>query len=223
MAGSATPPTPGFPRIWGKSAEEYIPPSAQAALVLLVVFLLGLVVGRSLTSTPSLSSTERSPSQRLDLNRASANELMLLPGVGEALARQIEDHRQQHGPFRRLEDVTRVPGMGPATLERIQPHIYLSQTIRHETSRPAFPTSPGIDSPTPLGRISLNHASPEELQKLPGIGPVLSRRIVEYREKRQFQSIEEIRKVPGIGPKTFEKIKPFLTVKTGLDSRVFHD
>lgn len=55
--------------------------------------------------------------------------------------------------------------------------------------------------------ISINTASLEQLQTLPGIGPSLASRIIEYRQERSFQSIEEIKNVKGIGDKLFEKIK----------------
>jgi competence ComEA-like helix-hairpin-helix protein len=76
--------------------------------------------------------------------------------------------------------------------------------------------------PSPQGRrpkaekkkIDLNSASASQLELLPQIGPVLSQRIIHYREtKGQFQKIEDLLKVPGIGPKTFDKIKDLITVR----------
>jgi competence protein ComEA len=63
-------------------------------------------------------------------------------------------------------------------------------------------------------KIDLNSASASELELLPQIGPVLSQRIINYRNtKGKFQKIEDVMKVSGIGLKTFEKIKDFITVK----------
>jgi competence protein ComEA len=62
--------------------------------------------------------------------------------------------------------------------------------------------------------IDLNQATAAELQLLPGVGPALSRRIVEHREaKGEFARIEDVMQVSGIGPKTFEAIKDYLTVE----------
>jgi competence ComEA-like helix-hairpin-helix protein len=62
--------------------------------------------------------------------------------------------------------------------------------------------------------IDLNRATADELQLLPGVGPALSKRIVEYREaKGDFARIEDIMQVSGIGPKTFEAIRDYLTVE----------
>ncbi|MCR4432453.1 MAG: helix-hairpin-helix domain-containing protein, partial [Caldiserica bacterium] len=63
-------------------------------------------------------------------------------------------------------------------------------------------------------KININTASAKELESLPGIGPVLAQRIVDYRaQKGGFKSIEEIKEVSGIGDKRFEAIKDLITVK----------
>lgn len=56
----------------------------------------------------------------LDLNRATAKELQELPGIGPVLAMRIVSWREAHGPFRRVEDLLAVPGIGPKTLERLR-------------------------------------------------------------------------------------------------------
>lgn len=50
----------------------------------------------------------------VDLNRADAEALASLPGIGPAKARAIVAWRVEHGPFRSMESLTGVPGIGPA-------------------------------------------------------------------------------------------------------------
>lgn len=63
--------------------------------------------------------------QRIPINSATAAQLEGLPLIGEKRARDIVSYRQAHGPFRRLEDLLLVPGIGPATLERLRDKITL--------------------------------------------------------------------------------------------------
>lgn len=61
--------------------------------------------------------------------------------------------------------------------------------------------------------ININTASLEELDGLPGIGPTIAQRIIDYREENgPFQVIDDIMNVSGVGPSTFEQIKDLITV-----------
>lgn len=62
--------------------------------------------------------------------------------------------------------------------------------------------------------ININTATQSELESLSGIGPAYAKAIIQYRlENGPFEKIEEIQEVKGIGPVTFEKIRPFITVR----------
>ncbi len=60
---------------------------------------------------------------RIDINEATWVEWMQLEQIGEILARRIVADREQNGPFRSVEEVTRVKGIGPKTLETIRPWL----------------------------------------------------------------------------------------------------
>lgn len=59
----------------------------------------------------------------VNVNTAPAVELAQLPGLGPATAERIVEHRRAHGPFTSLEALLDVPGIGPATLDGMRPHL----------------------------------------------------------------------------------------------------
>jgi len=66
---------------------------------------------------------------------------------------------------------------------------------------------------TTVEKVNLNTATAEQLQAIPGIGPAMAKRVLEYRTKvGKFTKIEDILNVKGIGEKTFQKMKDRLTV-----------
>jgi len=70
----------------------------------------------------------------------------------------------------------------------------------------------GNEIVSPESRLDINQATAEQLEALPGIGPVLAQRIVSYRERQGgFKSTKELLNVSGIGPKRFETIRDLIT------------
>ncbi len=85
------------------------------------------------------------------------------------------------------------------------PAVTAAAETAPESTVPAAPAVPAI--------INLNAATAEQLQTLPGIGPVLSARIITYREKNGgFTTIGELMNVSGIGEKKLEEIWDLVTI-----------
>jgi competence protein ComEA len=62
-------------------------------------------------------------------------------------------------------------------------------------------------------RVDLNHATAADFDQLPGVGPVLAKRMVDYRKSvGRFHAVEDLRAVKGIGKKKLDQLKPFVTV-----------
>jgi len=209
------------------------PHSAQAATALLLALALGLLGwhvwnGQRWGSRPSELDLNASAG-RVDLNHADRAQLLQLPGVGEHAAERIEEYRLSHKGFHNVEELRQVHGVGPATLERLRPYIDADAEDVLEDGMDAAPAHKEAPpkSVKPAARkaanstkkgdalkepVDINHATATELQRLPGVGPAMSSRIILVRGQRPFQSVEELRRVPGIGAKTLEKLRPFVKV-----------
>ena len=90
----------------------------------MVAVALAVTAGQRLRRMPAGQSGEVAvPTVSLAINRATPAELTLLPGIGPALAGRIVDDREMHGSFASVEDLERVPGIGPATVRWIAPFV----------------------------------------------------------------------------------------------------
>ena len=87
--------------------------------------LVALAIGSA--AAPGFAAEESAGLQGVvNLNTATAEQLQLLPGVGEVRANAIVDLRKQNGGFKSLDDLEAVKGVGPAMMERLRPHITLT-------------------------------------------------------------------------------------------------
>ncbi len=112
------PPSP-----WLRRADQ----AAIGAVALVAIAAIGgywLVQGGA---SGRLIEIERAPRQtasfQLDINEADWPEFSQLPGIGETLARRIVESRAADGAFADLDELQRVRGIGPKTLERIKPYL----------------------------------------------------------------------------------------------------
>ncbi len=223
-----TPNTPPNPGAHAPGTPPATGRAAQLALAAVAAVLVGLLAvrgyGPRFTSRPT---DPVAPAAVLDLNRADAAELEQLPGVGPRLAAAIDAHRRDRGGFRSVDDLRAVPGVGPVTIDRLRPLVKVDPPAAVVPVRadPELPPRARAQAPTetadparvPAVRkiqpgdppIDVNAASVDELQRLPGVGPVMAGAIV---AGRPFRSVADLDRVRGIGPKTLDKLRPFVVV-----------
>ncbi|MCA9276191.1 MAG: helix-hairpin-helix domain-containing protein [Phycisphaerales bacterium] len=122
---------------------------AAGVLGLASLSMMGVALSRELVRAPApapqaITSSENDepasqPPQRasairlIDVNAGTLSELDLLPGIGPALGQRIIDYRSEHGPFSTPEDLTKVSGIGPRTLEKMRPLITLGEASGYTT------------------------------------------------------------------------------------------
>lgn len=74
-----------------------------------------------------LATARQWPDMRIDLNSADEAQLDLLPGIGPSLAQRIIENRRRFGFFDSIDNLQRVSGIGPRTIERFRSYVVVSQ------------------------------------------------------------------------------------------------
>ena len=161
----------------------------------------------------------------VDLNSASVKELEALPGVGSATSKKIIANR----PYKSADELSKA-GLSPKAIETLKPLVTVGSTTppKESVTKAPAPTAPAKAAPAttapssvekspptatklaPGQKVNINTASKEQLDALPGIGPVKAKHII---EGRPYNKIEDIMKVKGIKQGEFNKIKDLITVK----------
>jgi len=159
-----------------------------------------------------------SPSPFVEINISPDSTWQKLYGIGPVLGARIVKYRHMIGGFHDISDISSVYGITDTLLTQIRPYLYQDSTLDLATLFPQQSTSSSYRSfktnyPTLSldDSLDINLADTTRWQMLPGIGKVLSKRIVNYREARGgFEQIANIKKVYGIHDTVFEHVKKYL-------------
>ena len=87
------------------------------AVLMFAIAALALAPAAARGATPPPSG------EKVNINTAGVDELVTLPGIGKAYAERIVEYRQKNGPFKKVEDIVNVRGIGEKTFERIKDRL----------------------------------------------------------------------------------------------------
>lgn len=82
-----------------------------------------LALGVAMAAAPILAGGDSRLTGTVNVNTATAEELQLLPGIGEARARAVIEARKRRGGFERVDDLLEVKGIGETSLEQMRPYV----------------------------------------------------------------------------------------------------
>jgi competence protein ComEA len=103
--------------------------------LLSLVVLAALLVSQTQAQTPRTKAVDPAaakPAVQINLNTATVADLQGLPGVGEKVAARIIEYRQKQGPFKRIEELMNVQGIGEKSFLKLRPQL----TVGAKTETP---------------------------------------------------------------------------------------
>lgn len=195
---------------------ELSPGERKALLIILFLGIIGTIL------TAWRTSRTRPPQANFNYVTIQVEGAVVNPGIYRLpMGARIKDAIQAAGGLRTDANTSKLNLV--AKLKDGQRISVPSQQIypAQNYPSPSYPQQPQMNWQNPYyhqqtssGMIDINTATKEELTSLPGIGPALAERIIQYRlSVGRFNSVEELLKVPGIGEKKLEKIKPYIEVR----------
>ena len=195
--------------------------SKVVIIVLISIIVIGILIllvnnlmqtpqnGKDLQKKMSMIEGQSKEFKKVNINTAGLETLVKLPGIGPVKAQAIIDYRENIGEFESINEITKVKGIGEATLVKIRPYLEIIGDSAEVKSSLSSEGEKAITS-----KININTASLNELTNLPGVGEKKAQAIINYREEvGDFKTKAEIKNVKGIGDSIYKKIKNKIDVK----------
>ncbi|MBP7654606.1 helix-hairpin-helix domain-containing protein [Candidatus Dependentiae bacterium] len=176
-------------------------------------------------------------SLKLDLNKAVADDLMEISGIGKTTAQKIIKYREDNGNFKTIDDLKNVSGIGDTKFETFKYYLTVadfdsdknmvfiesskkrnqSDEIRTDMENPRSKKKSGkkiLSSSDDGDKVDINNADMETLTSIKSVGKSAAQRIIDYREENNgFKNIDDLKNIKGFGPKKIEKIREFVTIE----------
>jgi competence ComEA-like helix-hairpin-helix protein len=151
----------------------------------------GQGAGQSMQQGGAQGSSGQAMGQKLvkiSVNTASVQDLERVPGIDRSVAQNIVDYREANGPFRSVDDLTRIQGID--NKQKLEP-------LRKNLT----------------AKLDLNVATADQLQKVPGVHQSLAQNIVRFREANgPFTSVDDLSRIQGIDNFKMDMIKKYVQV-----------
>lgn len=189
--------------------------NAEGQTVSLPALVAAVVV--SLIASALITTTLLIVADRIDRPHLVATDASL-----PTIAVQIDGAVATPGTYRlpggsRLDDLVGraggLTGEADVTSVNLAARVGDGEVVRIPARSTSVPTQPAAGTATAAARVNINTASMADLERLPGIGPVLSERIVAYREANgPFTSLDQIAEVDGISTGLLEHLRPMITL-----------
>ncbi|XP_029464628.1 endonuclease/exonuclease/phosphatase family domain-containing protein 1-like isoform X2 [Rhinatrema bivittatum] len=158
-------------------------------------------------------------SNRVNINLASEEELMTLPGISRAMAHSITVYRRRLGGFRKVEDLSLVTGFGAEKMQQLRPEICV-EAVQPSLLRTSLSSCDLLSST----KVNVNTATLQQLLQTRGISEELALAILLYRSQHgAFRQVEDLQNVNGMDSVALTHIKPFITAAMPRPATVYAD
>ena len=204
------------------------------SIILMISLMFVLGTGNTPAQAAKKADVQKSVAALVDINSASEKELEAVKGVGPATAKKIVANR----PYQSVDELSKA-GLKPKAIEALRPFVAVGKTQAAPITASAAKAATKATAPVKAAatdltsaakdvkttaksssagaaklaagtKININTADQATLEKLPEIGPVKAKAII---DGRPYKAIEDVMKVSGIKGKTFDAIKDFIVVK----------
>lgn len=139
-------------------------------------------------------------------------------GLRDKTINTIINYRNKGGHFKQPDDIRKIYGLKEDEASRIIPYVRIGSNASEKT---VATTEDKEEKPkSSIKKIDINTATEEDFKALPGIGDVLSKRIIKFRNSvHGFSSVNDISKTYGLSDSTFQVILPYLTISEATNDQ----
>lgn len=211
------------------SGEESEPSASASIIVCLDTTVTSesavtMAVSAASASSAAAETAEKSPEIPaetpaaefpLDINTASFEELIQIPGIGEVTASNIIAYREMCGGFRSYSQLLEVSGIGEGRYERMSGYVYISADMLAAETQAAEENAPteaaAVANEWMPAILDVNEADADDFESLPGVDRELAENIVETRRKMGgFSNILELLYADGMTDEIYISIMDYL-------------